>query len=611
MRRVAFQGELGAYSEEAIGRLWPNDAEPVPKRELGDVVAAVAAGEVELGLLPVENTLAGSVVGSYDALAEHPSLWAVAEVTIPIHHCVLGVRGATLERLERVESHPVALAQCAAFLRAHPWIVPQAAYDTAGAARAVAERADPRVAAIAGRAAAARFALEVLAAEVEDRPDNQTRFLAVGREPARLAEGVPARTTLLLTTANVPGALYRALEPLAAHGLNLSKLESRPTGEPWSYRFFVDIEHAAGDPRLEAAVEAIGAVTHSLRRVGTYGRAAAGAVPAPRDPAGSPAVPRGAPGEAAGEGSEGGEGGEGGRSVRTEPTPPPAVVVIGLGVIGGSLARVLAARGGEVMAFAASEVDRSLAVCAGIRVADSLVESVRAARSDGLVVVAVPPGALREVVEAVAPVLPAEVPIVHVTGIQSRAGLALPASLFDRVIGAHPLAGTHESGFAASRIDLFRGCTVSVEDRLPPPVRPAIERLWSAAGAARVEYRSAEEHDRQVAWVSHLPQLAATGVAAALARAGIDVRSLGPGGRDVTRLAASPFGLWREILARAPADTLAALEAVEGVLAVLRTALAAGDLERVRAVWAEAAAWRRAADQRVPPTAAPAAASRA
>lgn len=269
---VAFQGELGAYSEEGVMQFWNGRAVPVPRREFRDVARAVETGETDYGLLPIENTLAGSVVGSYDALAACEALHVVGETTVAIHHCVLAPPGAELGRMERVASHPVALAQCARFLGERPRLHVEAAYDTAGAARAVAERGDVTAAAIAGRAAAARYALHILAADIEDRPDNQTRFLAIARAPVQLEAGTPARTALLLTTRNVPGALLRVLAPLARHGINLSTLQSRPTGEPWSYRFFVEMDHDAGDPGALAALEEIRTVTESLRVLGSCAR---------------------------------------------------------------------------------------------------------------------------------------------------------------------------------------------------------------------------------------------------------------------------------------------------------------------------------------------------
>jgi prephenate dehydratase len=273
--RIAFQGELGAFSEEAIRNLDPH-ATAVPCRDFIDVAQMVESGDADAGMLPIENTLAGSVVGSYDALTACESLHVVAETVVEIHHCVLGIRGASLDALATVESHPVALAQCTRWLRRHASIAVRAAYDTAGAAREIAARGDARAAAIAGRHAGARYDLEILAADIEDRSDNQTRFLMIARAPRLPEAGLRARTALLVTTPNVPGALLRVLEPLARHGLNMSKLESRPADEPWHYRFFLELDHAASDPSLAVAIGELGGATESLRVLGTYACSLAG-----------------------------------------------------------------------------------------------------------------------------------------------------------------------------------------------------------------------------------------------------------------------------------------------------------------------------------------------
>lgn len=277
--RVAFQGEPGAYSEEAVRRYWRCNAvdgrvEPVPARSCADVVRMVERGETDHGLLPIENSLAGSVPATYDALAGATAVWVVGETVLPIHHCLLGVRGATLAGVRIVESHPVALAQCGRFLERHPQMAPRAAYDTAGAAREVSAAGDPARAAIAGRGAAERFGLAVLAADIEDRPDNQTRFLALSRAPVVLAAGTPVKTALVATTPNTPGALHRLLSPLAELGINMSKLESRPTGEPWTYSFFLELEHEMAPHDLAGALDALRPVSTALRVLGTFTRAA-------------------------------------------------------------------------------------------------------------------------------------------------------------------------------------------------------------------------------------------------------------------------------------------------------------------------------------------------
>jgi prephenate dehydratase len=196
----------------------------------------------------------------------------VREVVIPIHHCVLGCAGTSLERLKVVESHPIALAQCVAWFAGHPMIEPRAAYDTAGAARDVARAKDPSRGALASRVAATRYGLRVLAENVEDRHDNQTRFVVLERAPAELTAGMPAKTILMLEVDNRPGALVRVLTPLSERALNLTKIESRPTGEPWTYRFVVEFEHEARDPRLAAALTEVQREAAALRVVGTYAR---------------------------------------------------------------------------------------------------------------------------------------------------------------------------------------------------------------------------------------------------------------------------------------------------------------------------------------------------
>lgn len=285
--RVLYQGEPGAYSEEAVRALLGADARPDPCRSFQEVARRVVEGEAPFGLLPVENTLAGSVVASYDVLSREP-LEVIREVIRPIRHCLLGMTGSDVEGLDRVLSHPVALAQCSDFFRNHEALEAVAVYDTAGAARRVAEEGDRSVAAIAGRDAAERHGLQVLASDLQDRDDNQTRFYLVRRAGGEdAAADVPGRTSaadgeegptdawksaLVLRTDNRPGALVRVLRPLAERGVNLSKLESRPGADPWTYRFFLEFEARADrDPGLSAVDEARAAAAE-LRVLGVFPR---------------------------------------------------------------------------------------------------------------------------------------------------------------------------------------------------------------------------------------------------------------------------------------------------------------------------------------------------
>jgi len=272
MPRVAFQGELGAFSEEAVQRAFGTGAEPVPCRENRDVARQVARGQVDAGVLPVENTLAGSVPASYDAILGEPILHIVREVVLPIHHCIMGCLGASLDTIRTIESHPIALAQCEGWFAMHPSIHQRAAYDTAGAARDVAAAQDQSRGALASRIAATRYSLVLLAENVEDRGDNQTRFVVLERESVRIEANTPAKTVLMLEVDNRPGSLVRVLTPLSNRGLNLTKLESRPTGEPWTYHFVLEFEHRAGDPDVVAALGDVRRETARARVVGTYAR---------------------------------------------------------------------------------------------------------------------------------------------------------------------------------------------------------------------------------------------------------------------------------------------------------------------------------------------------
>ena len=280
---VAYQGAPGAFSEQAVRRHFGAAAATLPCRTFAEVAAAVLDGSATHGMLPVENTLAGTIPAVWDLLASHP-LTVIGERIEPIRHALLGLRGAIVPDLRQVLSHPVALAQCARFFESHRAIEAVAWYDTAGAAEEVASRGDGKVAALASAEAAPRHGLEVLAADLQDREDNQTRFYVVAREgrPPALPEG-PARMTCVVDAANRPGALLALLEPLARHGVNLSLVVSLPTGEPWTYRFIIECEvhgDEAGPAIAELALHA-----RTVRQLGPFPRATAGGNRLPFAPA--------------------------------------------------------------------------------------------------------------------------------------------------------------------------------------------------------------------------------------------------------------------------------------------------------------------------------------
>lgn len=262
---VAYQGEPGAYSEEALLRLYP-DARPVPCRTFGRAFDALVGGEVARAVLPVENSLGGIVQEVNDELWRKPGLRVVGEVVHPIKHCLLG---QARERPVRAISHPQALAQCAGWLRSHG-IEPVPFHDTAGAARQLAEWRQPGTAAIASATAAKRYNLDVLARDIQDDDSNRTRFLVVERGVPQRPESMPAgsKCSLAFVGAHRPGGLVEALRAFSERGVNLTRLDSRPIPEqPFSYKFYLDFE--IGDP--DAAGEALRSLEQVAAEVRLFG----------------------------------------------------------------------------------------------------------------------------------------------------------------------------------------------------------------------------------------------------------------------------------------------------------------------------------------------------
>ncbi len=269
MIRVAFQGERGAYSELAVRALRPG-ALAVPYRDNVDVVHAVACGEVDAGVLPIENSVAGTVAATLDALLESEGVCITAEAVVPIDLCLLGVSGASMADVRWVESHEVALAQCRTFFASHPALQPRVAYDTAGAARDIALAGDRQRAAIASVAAAARYGMVVLQAALQDSASNRTRFIELSRHP-RTPEGhSPCRTSMAITTEAGAGALSHLRTAVARAGLRVTTLGHAPLEPATSHRFVLEVHHRAGDDRVDAIIGACDTAIRSCRILGTF-----------------------------------------------------------------------------------------------------------------------------------------------------------------------------------------------------------------------------------------------------------------------------------------------------------------------------------------------------
>ena len=264
---VAFQGEPGAYSQEAVFQYFGPQVSTLPCPTFEDVFKAVETGSATLGLLPVENSQAGSINQAFDLLLDH-DLRVVGEVKLRVRHCLMAAPGTQTADIKRVHSHYQALAQCERYLRTRGWEA-VVAYDTAGAARELAADPAPGAAAIASALAAQIYGLEVLDSGIEDSPDNTTRFFLLGRE-----EPPPAKrnkTSIVFATMHTPGALYHVLGELATRGINLTKLESRPRrNRPWHYVFYVDLEGHWQDATINRALLGLLTRTAFLKLLGSY-----------------------------------------------------------------------------------------------------------------------------------------------------------------------------------------------------------------------------------------------------------------------------------------------------------------------------------------------------
>lgn len=269
---IAYAGEPGAFAEDAVLVAFGD----VARTALGSfraVFEAVTTGEAAAGVVPIENVIHGTVRENYDLLIEY-DLAIRGEVVVPVRLALAALPGQRLDDIERVYSHIQALGQAEAFLRARPWQL-LSTYNTAGAGKAIADSGERGAAAVLSPRAAALFGLKVLADGIGDLPDNRTRFLVLSRPgvvvPALVDPPAHRRTTIVVAVRNEPGTLLAVLRVLADHGLNMRKLESRPSRErAWEYVFWIDLDGDATDPAMAAALVEVRAVTTMTRVLGSY-----------------------------------------------------------------------------------------------------------------------------------------------------------------------------------------------------------------------------------------------------------------------------------------------------------------------------------------------------
>ena len=266
--RVAFQGEPGAYSEQAVFDYF-GKVETVPCESFDAMFDSVVSGKSTMALAPIENSLAGSIHQNYDLLLRH-DLHIVGEYLLRVRHCLIALPGVKKEDIRKAISHPQALGQCAAYLRSHG-IKAEQVYDTAGSVKMLKESGAKVVAAIASRRAAELYGMQILEEGIEDNAENYTRFLAIGRE-AVIPEG-EAKTSIVFTLKNVPGSLFKAMSVFALRDIDLTKIESRPLqGKPWEYLFYIDFIGSIHDEASKRALDHLEEYAMTLRVLGSYPR---------------------------------------------------------------------------------------------------------------------------------------------------------------------------------------------------------------------------------------------------------------------------------------------------------------------------------------------------
>lgn len=268
--RVAFQGEAGAYSEAAAYGHFSQSVEAVPHLSFEAVFRSVVEGDCDAGLIPIENSLAGSIHRNYDLLLQN-DLRVIGEYYLPIHHCLIVHPGVELKEIRKVISHPQALAQCEGYVRSLPGVESEPVYDTAGSVKILRQAGDRTIAAIASRRAAEIYGMHILAENIEDHETNITRFLAIAPEAA--SPGADAKTSIVFSLDNQPGALFKALSVFALRNIDLTKIESRPlVGKPWEYLFYIDFAGSTEEAVTGRALSHLGEYAVTLRVLGSYPR---------------------------------------------------------------------------------------------------------------------------------------------------------------------------------------------------------------------------------------------------------------------------------------------------------------------------------------------------
>ena len=266
--KVAFQGERGAFSEVAAQKFVGKKATPIACDSFASLFDMVEKSKVNFGVIPIENSLIGSIHQNYDLLLER-NLKVIGETYLRINHCLIAAQKVPISKIQRVFSHPAALDQCRDFFNKYETIAPISYYDTAGAVKMLSESGLTNGAAIAGPYTAEIYNMHIIRKAIEDEKTNFTRFLLLARKE-KLVKG-KTKTSIVFSMKNEPGVLYKALSVFALRDIDLSKIESRPLRKKaWQYHFYVDIEGSIAEERVKKAMDHLSEITHFIKILGSY-----------------------------------------------------------------------------------------------------------------------------------------------------------------------------------------------------------------------------------------------------------------------------------------------------------------------------------------------------
>lgn len=559
---VAYLGPQGTYSHSALLRYFGSDQAGLPLATIEEAFTSVEVGDCDYAIVPVENSSEGSVTATLDCFNKS-ALIICGEISLRIKHVLLGNAKSNKAGIKKIVSHQQSLGQCRQWLDQHLPGVERVPVSSNAEAALIASQ-DATVAAIASKSAAKIYQLSMLAQDIEDTADNTTRFLVISKkyQAEASADSADDKTSLIVTTYNEPGALFNVLEPLKQFSVNMSKLESRPSGkEAWSYSFYIDVDGHQQDSNVASALAALKQPKIDVKILGSYPVSGLVHSEQKRD--------------------------------LTEPSLlNKKIVIIGLGLIGGSVARALSDRGLTDQVWAVGRDLDALQQAKDKGVIAGYSTELESICSDAdIILIAVPGLSVAPVMQGLVKLVRADCVITDVLSVkQSTVDAAIKefGQLPPNLVPGHPIAGSEKSGFKAANPDLFDRKRVILTP-LPETNKAAIElvsSLWRELGAEVIEM-TVQQHDAVLAATSHLPHLLAYALVDSLSQQGSSdeiFRYAAGGFRDFTRIAASDSDMWRGIFLSNAEAICSTLKTFESDLAVFKQAIEAGDGEQIKKV---------------------------